>query len=511
MRLTVTRRPEPARPPRRASVLVVLAAGGLAACLPLATASAAPAARAGARATAPVATARTSSSAGDHHYDADHMGSGIAARTAAAGRSGAAGRPDAPLVGGVLGMDVSGYQHNVNWTAAYAAGARFAVVKATEGTTYTNPYFTQQYDGSAAVGMVRGAYHFALPNTRPGSGTAQADFFVDHGGGWSADGATLPPALDIEYNPYGPTCYRMSPASVVAWIQAFVAEVHARTAQYPLIYSTYGWWSRCTGNSAAFSQDPLWIADYGVGPGRLPAGWAFQTLWQYADSGAFVGDQDSFNGSPARLQALVGRPATASPGPAPGLAVSATVPAHVVVGAATTTVPVTVTTAQAQTEVTVALRSVTTGRISATTTLSGPAPTTRFSGTVVLSTADIAAWGTQTWVVTTPDPTVVARIGAVLRAQSLLGMRATRSTTTVTVIGAARSYNTVLGRFGAWAGRPVTIQRWTSTGWRRLTTARTDSHGNIRVALHIPFTVGLRLVDPSSANTWGVSSTSQIL
>lgn len=503
MRLTETRRPEPIRPRRGASLLVLLAAGGLAASLPLAAASAAPTSPASS-----VATAATTPVT--PHYAADHMGSGIAALTAAAGRSGAAVRPDAPLVGGVLGMDVSGYQHNVDWTAAYAAGARFAVVKATEGTTYTNPYFAQQYDGSASVGMVRGGYHFALPNTQPGSGTAQADFFVDHGGGWSGDGITLPPALDIEYNPYGPTCYRMSPASMVAWIQAFVAEVHARTTQYPLIYSTYGWWLRCTGNSAAFSQDPLWIADYGAGPGALPAGWAFQTLWQFADSGAFVGDQDSFNGNPARLEALAGGSSTSS-GPAPVLAIAATVPAHVVVGAATTTIPITVVTSQPQTEVTVALRSVATGRISATTTLTGPVPTTRFTGTVVLSSAAIAAWGTQTWVVTTPDPTVTAKIGAVLRAQSLLGIRATRSGTTVTVVGAARSYNTVLGRFGAWTGRPITIQRWTRTGWSRLTTVRTDNHGNIRVALHIPFTVGLRLVDPSSANTWGIASASQIL
>jgi GH25 family lysozyme M1 (1,4-beta-N-acetylmuramidase) len=41
----------------------------------------------------------------------------------------------------VKGMDVSGYQGNVNWPAAWNNGARFAYVKATEGTGYTNPYF----------------------------------------------------------------------------------------------------------------------------------------------------------------------------------------------------------------------------------------------------------------------------------------------------------------------------------------------------------------------------------
>ncbi|GIM94689.1 hypothetical protein Ato02nite_064820 [Paractinoplanes toevensis] len=41
--------------------------------------------------------------------------------------------------------------------------------------------------------MIRGAHHFALPNRS--SGSAQADFFVGRGGGWSADGRTLPGAL----------------------------------------------------------------------------------------------------------------------------------------------------------------------------------------------------------------------------------------------------------------------------------------------------------------------------
>ena len=57
----------------------------------------------------------------------------------------------------VKGMDVSGWQGNVNWSSAYANGARFAYVKATEGTSYINPYFAQQYNGSYNVGMIRGA------------------------------------------------------------------------------------------------------------------------------------------------------------------------------------------------------------------------------------------------------------------------------------------------------------------------------------------------------------------
>jgi len=204
----------------------------------------------------------------------------------------------------VYGMDVSGYQGSVDWATAYANGARFAYIKATEGTGYTNPSFAQQYNGSYGVGMIRGAYHFALPNNS--GGAAQADYFIANGGGWSGDGQTLPGALDIEYNPYsGGTCYGLSAASMVAWIQAFSDEYHAREGVYPTIYSTTDWWTTCTGNSAAFaSTNPLWIARYSSSAGTLPAGWGYYTFWQNADSGTFPGDQDQFNGAYSQLQAI---------------------------------------------------------------------------------------------------------------------------------------------------------------------------------------------------------------
>ncbi|WP_394821894.1 lysozyme [Pendulispora albinea] len=199
------------------------------------------------------------------------------------------------------GCDVSGHQGNVNWSSAAGAGARFAYIKATEGTSYKNPYFAQQYNGSYNQGLIRGAYHFALPNVS--SGAAQADFFVNNGGGWSADGKTLPPALDMEYNPYGATCYGLSASSMVAWVRDFSNRVKARTNRYPTIYTSTSWWSQCTGNNGSFGNtNPLWIPRYGSSVGALPAGWGFHTIWQYADSGSMPGDQNRFNGAYDRVQ-----------------------------------------------------------------------------------------------------------------------------------------------------------------------------------------------------------------
>lgn len=199
-----------------------------------------------------------------------------------------------------LGMDVSSHQGNVNWSYWWGQGRKFAYVKATEGTSYTNPYFAQQYNGSYNIGMIRGAYHFALPSNS--SGATQADYFVNHGGGWSRDGKTLPGALDIEYNPYGATCYGLSQAGMRSWISSFLSRYKARTGRDAVIYTTTNWWSSCTGNTSQFAAtNPLWIARYSSTVGTLPAGWSYYTIWQYTDSPL---DTNRFNGDLSRVRAL---------------------------------------------------------------------------------------------------------------------------------------------------------------------------------------------------------------
>ncbi|WP_307794350.1 GH25 family lysozyme [Arthrobacter cavernae] len=215
---------------------------------------------------------------------------------------------------GVQGQDVSAHQGNVDWPAQWNQGSRWAYVKASEGNYYLNGNYAQQYNGSRNIGMIRGAYHFAIPNWS--SGADQARYFVANGGGWSADGYTLPPVLDIEYNPYesrtingfyfGNVCYGMSAAQMTTWITDFGNTVRSLTGRYPVIYSTTDWWSRCTGNATGFGDYPLWIAAYPYSPtnspGTLPASWSQFSMWQYSSTGPFAGDSNVWNGTYQQLQ-----------------------------------------------------------------------------------------------------------------------------------------------------------------------------------------------------------------
>ncbi|KAN0129607.1 Glycoside hydrolase superfamily [Lactarius tabidus] len=219
------------------------------------------------------------------------------------------------------GCDVSNWQgSNLNWATIKSEGAKFAYIKATEGTTFIDPDFNHNYIGATDNKIIRGGYHFARPDTS--TGAAQAKYFLAHGGRWSADGLTLPGAIDLEGAPLysAPDMFRLSDShfyvqgdcsgltasQMVSWIKDFSNTYHSVTTRYPVIYTTTSWWEECTGNSAAFGSDnPLWIAHWASSIGTLPAGWSYTTFWQYADSGTFPGDQDLFNGDAAGLSRYV--------------------------------------------------------------------------------------------------------------------------------------------------------------------------------------------------------------
>lgn len=210
---------------------------------------------------------------------------------------------------GTQGVDVSHWQGAINWTSARNAGMQFAYIKATEGTTYKDPRFNTNYVAAYNAGVIRGAYHFARPNSS--SGAAQANYFASNGGAWSRDNRTLPGALDIENNPSGSTCYGLSTTSMRNWITDFYNTYKARTTRDMVIYTTASWWNQCTGSwTGMASKSPLWVAHWTSSetPSK-PAGWGTYTVWQYTSSGSVSGisgnvDRNKFNGDRSRLLAL---------------------------------------------------------------------------------------------------------------------------------------------------------------------------------------------------------------
>jgi GH25 family lysozyme M1 (1,4-beta-N-acetylmuramidase) len=239
--------------------------------------------------------------------------------------SGRGGRAEAAAIAGgysILGIDVSSNDHSrfpIDWGAQAASGLKFAYVKATEASSYTNPYFHDDNAGAKAAGLLTGAYTFGRPDLRNAAG--DANYFIDHAE-WTNDSRTLVPFLDLEW-PYAAlhqpdSCYGLSPADLVTWIHTFVEQVRARTGRTMAIYTNPHWWNPCTGNSTEFGANPLDVASWTADPPTtLPSGWSAFTIWQYAAGdnstpGNF--DKDAFNGDYAALTRLAGgNPAVGAP------------------------------------------------------------------------------------------------------------------------------------------------------------------------------------------------------
>lgn len=79
----------------------------------------------------------------------------------------------------VRGVDVSTWQHPgnapIDWEKVRAAGISFALVKATQGDTYINPWLKRDVDDANFAGLLVGAYHFYEEGP---DAVSQAEHFV---------------------------------------------------------------------------------------------------------------------------------------------------------------------------------------------------------------------------------------------------------------------------------------------------------------------------------------------
>ncbi len=213
--------------------------------------------------------------------------------------------------GAVNGIDTSRWQHTNNapldWGAVRNAGMSFAIMKATEGSSTTDPWFARDYAAAGAAGLYRGAYTFARPSLPVSSAATDADYFVRVAGRFDSP-VDLPPVLDME------DAGGLTAAQLADWIDVWVTEVQRLTGRDPTIYTGYYFWQDHVGSTTRFSSLPLWYARYNTAtqPGPLFGGWAGWTMWQWSSTGSVAGidgavDQDKFGGSAADLAALAAR------------------------------------------------------------------------------------------------------------------------------------------------------------------------------------------------------------
>lgn len=183
------------------------------------------------------------------------------------------------------GIDVANYQAGIGKVAG-----SFRIIKATEGTGYTNPALKAQVKTAPAL---LGFYHFASN----GNYKKEADYFISRVKSYIGKAV-----LVLDYEPSRPS---------VSWAKNWLDYVYSKTGVRPLIYmglaveNAYNW-------STVAKNYGLWVSQYnnynvvsGFKPRSLYGSikhWKSMAMFQYTSSGRLSGwntnlDFDVFYGN----------------------------------------------------------------------------------------------------------------------------------------------------------------------------------------------------------------------
>ena len=178
------------------------------------------------------------------------------------------------------GIDISNWQKDLDVSNV---PCDFAIMKATEGTSYVNPSCDRHYQQAKRKGVLRGTYHFASG----GDAVREADYYVRNIEGYIGDSIMV---LDWEGGAL---------VKGVPWATNWLWRVHELTGIWPLIYM-----SQSVANSSAWAEVAancgLWVARYptnarvgyegGASWGTAGTGpWKTSAIWQYTSNGRLPG------------------------------------------------------------------------------------------------------------------------------------------------------------------------------------------------------------------------------
>lgn len=179
-------------------------------------------------------------------------------------------------------------------TASYQAGLDpsrvpmdFNIVKATQGTSYTNPDFKRMADATLAAGHLLGIYHYAAGQDP----TREADYFLQIGAAYIGKAILCLDWEGEQNSKFG--------KQDVSWCKTFCDHVYQRTGIRCLIYMSKSVCRQHDWSSVA-KDYPLWAAQYAsmsrTGYQSQPwtdgqgfGAWDHPVIYQYSSGGQLSG------------------------------------------------------------------------------------------------------------------------------------------------------------------------------------------------------------------------------
>ena len=176
------------------------------------------------------------------------------------------------------GIDVSHWQHNINFSSVKESGIEFAILKAggSDAGFYTDSKFEENYTAAAAAGLNVGCYYFAGSKfIGEKNGTADAKKFASIIKSKKFD---MPIYLDIEAQP-------TSEKSGITEAAIAFCDHMEKQGYFIGIYASdiSGFKERL--DPSVVTKYSSWVARYG----KQPEYNRYWSMWQYSSTGAVTG------------------------------------------------------------------------------------------------------------------------------------------------------------------------------------------------------------------------------
>ncbi len=184
---------------------------------------------------------------------------------------------------GIMGIDVSEYQGDIEWDKVAQNGVEYAIIKVgargyETGDLIDDPKFEENVEGALAAGIHVGVYFFSTATTIEES-IEEAKYTLEKLGDYDIK---YPVVIDIEE--LSARKPEMTIAERTDNVIAFCEEVKA-AGYIPMIYSGQQFFIRYLDLSRLLDYD-LWFAQYFVNRPFFPYR---HTMWQYTASGVLPG------------------------------------------------------------------------------------------------------------------------------------------------------------------------------------------------------------------------------
>jgi lysozyme len=203
----------------------------------------------------------------------------------------------------VHGIDISHFQDVVQWNKLQAINTQgdtirfqFVYIKATQGILIEDNMFDENWEEAKDHHIIRGAYHYFLPDRNP---QVQAFNFIAN---VKLKPGDLPPAVDIE------EAKGQSKAEIVSALKEFLNQVESHYKVRPVIYSNINFIEDYLMDD--FKDYNFWVSHYELDHLDIDADSLKWIFWQHSNKSDLLGingntDVDVFNGNHQQFDSLL--------------------------------------------------------------------------------------------------------------------------------------------------------------------------------------------------------------